>query len=290
MNIDRVTNANDNTVVASSNKLIVLITHMRSCSTPLVRSINNLSVEVFNENSQYAFALTTPYKDAVKPWFRDNAPTTFAEVKERVFKALRNNNVLMKEESIAVSKFIPEDEEFIKNPAIRFVFLVRNPHHAVISFYQKSGVFEGFSNFLGYKAILDIYNAVREKGAIHPLIIIHSEDLYNKPKETMEKFCSDVEIPYDDAALTWEPLGDDFTGEKEWHEIKVQEKTKYWHREAMESSGFKKPSEYAVDENGSPTFAEISDVEDQKACQKAYTENMDAYLMIKEHSDAKNKT
>ncbi len=270
---------------ANQNKIIYLISPPRSLSVAFLRMMYARGdFKIMHEPCVLPYALIH-YKDHTKDWFRKDVPQTFQEVKEKIIQEAETGNLFIKDISCACKDLFLNDIEFIKNTNIQFVFLLRNPHHVILSFYNRiKEIADGFSDLVDYKSCYEIFKEVK-KFTVNTPIIIFTEDLYSKPKETVQKFCKAVQIPFIESSLSWENLGEDFEGFKEWHETKFKEHTQHWHGDAIKSTGFGKPAQYKVDENGKPTFSEITNETDKKACGKVYEENLKFYnLFLLENS------
>lgn len=270
------------------NKIIYLISPPRSLSVAFLRMMQARGdFIIMHEPSMYAFTIAQAQK-VPNIWFNPSAFQSFENVKKKIFEYVQEKSVFIKEMSFSVKNFLLKDSEFIRNPAIYFVFLVRNPHHSVISLYKKfqqtfemftsEKGYKDFSNRLGYKSLYEICCMVR-KNAVNKLLIILSEDLYGNPFKTITDFCNHCDIPFKEDALQWKELGDDFSGE-EWNELKKQKLVHYWHKDAIRSTGFFQPLQYEIDKNGEPTFSEIENLEHRTICIKAYKKNLNYYNWI----------
>ncbi len=183
------------------NKIIYLISPPRSLSVAFLRMIAARGdFTILHEPSQWAFD-SIHYHDLTKDWFRQDAPATFEDVKKKIFTHALTSNVFVKEMSFAVRDFLLQDNELIQDNRVYFILLLRDPHHTVISFYKKTlGVFKGFSDVIGYKDAYELFEKIKHQ-AVHAPLIILSEDLYNSPKETIQKFCDHVGIEFKDSSL-----------------------------------------------------------------------------------------
>jgi len=263
---------------AEPHKIVYLISPPRSLSVGFLRMIeargdfkifHEPTISVYHRVNQFIFS---------QDWFKEGAFQTFDEVKEAIFK--ENSNVFVKEMSFSLREFI--DEDLIKKPNVYFVFLLRNPHHTVISLYNKIGsIVEDFQVATGYQAAYEIFQKIVESGARRPLVLF-SEELASKPEEVVKTFCDYVEIPFEEKALSWQNLGENFGGHQEWHESKRTDLTQHWHGDAIQSTEFKPLKTYDVDDFGNPTFSEIKDSKDRKECEKTYLRNLPYYLFFKE--------
>ncbi len=257
------------------HKIVYLISPPRSLSTAFLRMIearedftiiNEPSIRINNKGYNLKF-----YDDTI---------STFDELKEKIFTESQVSNVFIKEISRSVKNFLTTDQDLPKKENIYVVILVRNPHHSLISFYKKLlQIPKGFYDLVNYNHTYEILKFIQKQYYNEPLIIL-SEDLYQNPEKTIEKFCNHVGLPYKQEALRWKNLGDDFTGIDEWHETKQKKQAYYWHGDAIKSSGFTTPSTYATDECGIPTFEEIINTKDREICKKAYYDNLIYYHLI----------
>jgi len=268
------------------HKIIYMFSPPRSLSVAFLRMMEARGdFGIFNEPAQYAYDKIY-YPELTKEWFRAEAASTYSELKEQLYGQAQSRQIFVKEMSFAVEEFLAQNLDFIKNPDVHFVCMIRNPHHSVISYYNKIRmVCENASYIVGYKACYNIVELVK-KYSPNQLTIIHTEDLYNNPHKTIEKFCEELSIPFKPEALTWSAESSAFDGNR-WHEIKHNPILHHWHGEAIRSSGFGKPHEYNVDAHGQPTFIEIENLEHRKKFKEIYQENLHYYNLINK-SELKN--
>jgi len=62
--------------------------------------------------------------------------------------------------------------------------------------------------------------------------------------------------------------------------MKSKKAAMLWHKDALYSTEFNRPSLYEVDNNNNPTFSEITDLADREICKKVYEENLKWYHLI----------
>ncbi len=262
------------------HKIVFLISPPRSLSVGFLRMIETRGdFKIFHEPSISVFDFVH-FTELTKDWFQEGAYENFKDVKRDLFNEAAHSHVFIKEMSFSLKEFLIEDLGLMKKSNVYFVFLLRNPHHSIISFYHKfNRIFEGFENVIGYRQAYELFDAISAQAHNRPLILF-SEDLAAKPKETIEKFCRHIEIPFIETALSWKDLGRDFDA-SEWNESKVPELVHHWHGEAIRSTGFGNLKGYDTDLNGNPTFAEIKNWEDREFCKKAYELNLPYYLKFK---------
>ena len=271
------------------HKIVYLISPSRSLSVAFTQAMNARGdFEIFSEPSQYAYCMANladlgkfGTAEALRFVYKDEAAPDFNEVKNRLYDAAKTGMVFAKEISYAVDGFLHQDTEFITNPSVYFIFLVRDPHHSAISFYKKTsdqtmGNWDfwriNWSFWLGYESQLKLFNHIKNLTVNKP-IIIRTEDVYNDLSGIMQSLCTHLGIDYKPEALEWSAQGNT----DEWHEIKHAAHATLWHQEAMNSTTIQKPSTYDVDAQGLPTFCEITDDAHHKICQDGYQKNMPFY-------------
>lgn len=269
----------------SANKIIYLISPPRSMSVAFTRMMQERGdFEIYHEPSQCAYDKLY-YPELTATWFRKEAFLTFEQVKIELLTQAQQKNVFAKEMSFAVEEFLLNDLAFVQNPAVQFIFLIRNPHHTAISFYHKLGVLpDEWNSLIGYRAEYEIFQFVK-KHAVNPPLILRTEDLYKRPEETIKVFCNRLEIPFLPESLQWSDLTADFTGEQQWHELKVSHLTHHWHGDAIRSTGFGKPHSYEVDEQGNPTFNEIKNEKDRLFIKQAHLVHLPYYEKLMKEQD-----
>ncbi|MBS0606670.1 MAG: hypothetical protein AB7H48_08400 [Parachlamydiales bacterium] len=263
-----------------AHKIVYLVSPPRSLSVGFLRMMQARGdFKIYHEPTINAHHLMNQHLFC-RDWYREKAFQTFEEVKKAIFK--EESNVFVKEMSFSLLTFI--DEDLIKNENVYFVFLFRDPHHAIISLYKKIGsIVEDFHDAVGYEAAYEIFQKIVENKARRPLILF-SEELASKPKEVIVQFCNYVGVPFDENSLTWPSLGENFSGYHEWHECKKTELTQHWHGNAIQSTQFGPLTTYQIDSQGNPTFSEIQDLSDREECKKAYIKALPYYLFFKDRA------
>jgi hypothetical protein len=161
---------------------------------------------------------------------------------------------------------------------------LRNPHHTIVSLYKRiNAIVKDFHEATGYKAAYEIFQKIVSSGARSPLILF-SEELSSQPEEVVKTFCTYVGVDFIENSLSWQNLGENFSGLQEWHEAKTADMTQHWHGKAIQSTQFERLPTYAVDDLGNPTFEEIMDSNDRKECEKAYRDSLPYYSFFKEEA------
>jgi hypothetical protein len=276
--------------LSATHKIIIQVSPPRCLSTACLRMWQaHGDFEVLNEPFISAFIGQSPAdKQLTANWWRDGAPQSYDEAWQRIVDLAEHKPVFVKELGFILAPYLINNPEIIQNPQVHFVFLIRNPHSVIISDYQGHGkIIENFIYLAGFKPCYDIFKMVKHDGAHNPVIIC-AEDLYAHPNKTAEQLCKNLEIPFTQSMLQWKNLGTSFEGVKEWHELKNPELTHHWHGAAIQSTGFHEPHTYEVDENGKPTFSEVTDENDRKVCFEAYNFNKEYYELFLREKNKKS--
>lgn len=146
------------------------------------------------------------------------------------------------------------DESFLQN--ITNVFLIRDPLKIIFSFSKvidKVGM-----NDIGVKKQYELYNQIKDSGKTPH--VIDSAEILKNPGTALEKLCNVIDIPFDDAMLSWKagPRKEDGV----W--------AKYWYANVHKSTGFGEPEDKERTLN-----SELS---------KLYEECLPYYHEMKKHS------
>ncbi|MFE3492214.1 sulfotransferase family protein [Streptomyces sp. NPDC059175] len=114
------------------------------------------------------------------------------------------------------------DEEFLS--AATHTFIVRDPAEAIASHHALNP--DLGRDEIGFVRLHEIFTAVQAATGTTP-VVIDSDDLLDRPAETVRAYCAAVGIPFLPDALSWE------SGMRsEWRS------TSKWHRSTSETTGF----------------------------------------------------
>ena len=132
---------------------------------------------------------------------------------------------------------------------------------------------------IGYEPFYNIFQKVKNESKNKPAVIF-SEDLSTNPEAAFKKLCKSLNISFIPEAMHWSPLDPSFNFVKGWHELRTNQEIMTWFGDAIKSSGFGKPGQYGVDENGNPTFEEIANPEHKEKCKECYLHNLKFYELL----------
>lgn len=259
------------------NKIIYLFSAPRSLSTAFLRMMESREdFTIYNEPT-----IPLYYKDFEEEefidYFIEGGPVSFEEVKTNIYSSLKKQNVFIKDMSYSSYHYSFVDKDFISDPSVFFVVLVRNPHHSLLSCYKKeSFLYPEINEVLGLKRVYEEYELLK-KANPNGVKIVFSEQLYKNPRDVMTAYCDCLDIPFTEKAFHWNKLTSNDQVNEIWNQYKKKEVTFNWYDNALNSTGIGKPHEYQTDQDGNPTFEEISDLEDRNAMIKVYEESMIYY-------------
>ncbi|NJQ13713.1 sulfotransferase family protein [Streptomyces bohaiensis] len=114
------------------------------------------------------------------------------------------------------------DAEFLT--AATHTFILRDPAEAIASHHALNPRLG--RDEIGFARLHEIFTAVR-RATGRPPVVIDSEDLVERPEETVRAYCEAVGIPFRPEALEWRP-----GMRTEWRS------TGRWHRSTSETTGF----------------------------------------------------
>jgi hypothetical protein len=114
------------------------------------------------------------------------------------------------------------DEAFLS--AATHTFIIRDPAEAIASHRALNP--DLGRDEIGFARLYEIFTAVQAATGATP-VVIDSDDLLDRPAETVRAYCAAVDIPFLAHALSWAP-----GMRPEW------QSTSRWHRSTSETTGF----------------------------------------------------
>ncbi|MDX5461815.1 hypothetical protein [Micromonospora tulbaghiae] len=133
------------------------------------------------------------------------------------------------------------DKPFLRDGV--HTFIIRDPREVIESHAHLNPAVS--RDDIGFARLHEIYDAVAEATGEAP-VVIDSDDLIDRPADTVAAYCARVGIPFDADALRWQP-----GTPRQW------QRTERWHEAAAASSGFSRPPrQYARTVDNDPQLAE----------------------------------
>lgn len=261
-----------------------LIIPTRTLSTVFLRAMHARGdMIIFNEPAQYSY-LAKRKPDVLDDMYNSTILfTTYAKVKETLLITSEKKNVFVKDSPCAAYECLFEDDMFLSNPNIEFCFLIRDPHPSLVSYYkaEKRNSLSEINwdiDWVVYEHQFALFDKIRRLKN-KPPVVISAELLSLYPEEGMRLFCEKMNIKFKQEMLNWPSLEHNFNP-LDWNDYKKDEACERWHKNAIISTHFKSCKRYyEVDENGSPTFVELSS-EIRDAVKKIYDYYMKFYTPL----------
>lgn len=197
---------------------------------------------------RYIDGKTINYLNIVKGWYKDEAPTTYQKTAEVIHQQAALTPVFIGENTHTATEFLTANPDFARQDNVRFVFLIGNPHHLIIDYYNKKKDYfdqlpeAQMANSVGLK---DLYEFIKQLTSQHKAVFIcESEKLYSAPEATVQALCNYLQVPFMPESLHWKDISVDFTELPFWT-IENTECSRTWHMKAIQSTGFTQPPQYA---------------------------------------------
>ncbi|XP_006812224.1 uncharacterized protein LOC102800755 [Saccoglossus kowalevskii] len=202
-----------------TTKRIMIWAHPRTRSTILEMCLAaQPTIKAFHE--PYIFVDLFAADRVIDPDFPCMSDLTKAEVQRRLEADYEGYDTVLAKD-IPVS--IVNDMQYFPRGFIH-AFIIRRPDKAIPSLYEKvnglSSIVDWLkdpitttSKLVPLDAVLSVAKYVKDELGQKP-IIVDGDDLAAAPAATLQKFCSDVGIPFSNSMLKWKPgNGDPFVNE-----------------------------------------------------------------------------
>jgi hypothetical protein len=260
--------------------IIYCVSTPRSLSTAFLRMMESRGdFAIFHEPTVRLYT-DVYYPDLTQNWFLvDKEFEQYGDVTDAILAAAQTSNVFIKDMHFSSLHYCMGDNRLLLDEQCQFIFLIRDPHDCLISYYKKLPDISTMQQVMSFKILYDLYQLITTHNP-NKVIILKSEDIAADAEDTIRNLCQQLSIPFFAHSLQWDDLGEAFDGVSQWHETKEQKITHHWHSDAIHSTQFTTCSHYEVDAHGSPTFSEIKNEEDRLTYIKAYEENMMYYKKL----------
>jgi hypothetical protein len=265
-----------------AEKIVYLIATPCSKTLEVLRMIHERGdFNVMDIPANLAYCHVHNYVHLVEGWYRDDAPTTYLQAAQEIDKMALKGPVFVGETTHTATEFLAANPELASR--MQYVCLIGNPHNLTISYYEKKKDYfdqmpeTQMANSIGLKDLYEFIISLKEHD--RAVCICRSDDLYYHTEDTVKSMCGHLQIPYMPHALHWKDISENFTTLPFWT-IANTSCILAWNLDVIQSTGFTLPQQYAVDEQGNPTFEEIANPKHRKICADAYNENMIYYHLI----------
>jgi hypothetical protein len=115
------------------------------------------------------------------------------------------------------------DKDFLATEVCS-TFIIRHPEETIPSYYAINPDVQ--SHQIGMEHLHELFDVVTARTSADP-VVVDSDDLIGSPAGTVERYCEEIGIPFNPAALSWE-VGD----RPEWRA------TGRWHQDVSRTTGF----------------------------------------------------
>jgi len=216
----------------SSNKILFIISAPRCLSSATFRMFaEREDFTGFHESSLAVYNMMR-WPVMCNGWFHDEAFKTFDELQEKIFLEQKIHNVVLKEMIFTVREFVGENEAFLNNPDVHFLFLVRHPYWIVHSFEEKHVDDLGLLYELcGLDELYNLYQKAKKNNP-NKVHLVFSDKLSFEPKRYLEDILGAMDLTITEESLNWTPYDKTFDG-KVWHEQMTMERFHNWHGGAL---------------------------------------------------------
>ncbi|MEU5902646.1 MULTISPECIES: sulfotransferase [Streptomyces] len=133
------------------------------------------------------------------------------------------------------------DQDFLRN--VCHTFIIRDPKEVIASHFALNP--ELRRDEVGFARLHELFLAVTEAQGAEP-VVVDSDDLIERPEDTVRAYCESVGLPFDATSLSWSPgMPDDW------------KLTARWHQDASTTNGFvKSRKNYPDTVDNHPVLAE----------------------------------
>jgi len=207
------------------NPIIFLWAHPRSMSTAIERVMRERGdLDCLHEPFLHYYYLNRT--DRTLPHFDSDAahPQSYQATRDLVLRRAQKAPVFAKDMSYYVMPEILQDREFCLR--LRHCFLVRNPMHAILSYYRLDA--DVSVREIGIEQQWRQLQGLLELG-IDDSIVLRAEDVQRDPAAVMRMFWQALGLDYRASALDWEQSAPP----PDWQYVSG------WHRSVSASKGIR---------------------------------------------------
>lgn len=260
------------------NPIIYQLSLARSGSTASLRCFEAQNLfDIYHEPTVRPYELI--HRPEIKSfWFNSNNNLdTYDDVKDQLIKSSSAYPVYVKDMIHSSFEWMVNDSDWMSNPNVYFLFLIRDPYDQLVSLHRKINemkigwYLKKMEEVYDYNLLLvSIQNCMNY--APDRTFVITADKFYDQPGKTMNSILNQSGIKINNLKLSWNPKSNDFDGFT-WHESKRKMFFKLWHDDAIKSTGFGELTHYPRD---------YSQFNDKKWAQEIIDQNWPAYQKILE--------
>jgi hypothetical protein len=221
--------------LCAQEKIHVLLSNPRSVTTAFELSMKERGdLYVYHEPWTVVLISQTPDQYVLQ----DDVPSEFIEAKNYqgmnalLYQRALNQPVFLKDFAWAAGEDLVSDCAFLADNDVTLAILIREPAATIESYCKvtkslcEDKVRNWIQSMFRYDLLLQVAEKYKELRGTWPTII-ESETLCSHPKQTMQRYCMKVGIPFMESSLQWQ------TGPRD--ELKH---FSMWHKDAENSGAF----------------------------------------------------
>lgn len=253
--------------VEAGHPIYIMLTHARATATALEKVFRTREdMQVLHAPFLYPYLIKKYGPGTV---FTNNLPdmtVTFDSVKDDLFALAEKSPVFLKESGYLLIDYLRENPDFVKNPQVKFAFLIRDPAKSIISFYRKMPTVT--ESIIGHKALWDLYEMLKDQLDYTP-VVIDSDLLLKDPLKVLNTLGESWNLKFDQKNLEWKK---EFA--KDWH-------VKNWYVDVGESTKLGGPTpDIQRLEDGTPVYEEVTNDTDRERLRGFYKSQIVYYQKL----------
>ena len=265
----------------ADNKIVYIISAPRSLSTASLRMFANRDDFKAFIDSSCPIYFKKHYPEEYSSLFIENPYQSIDEIKKDFIEANKDSHIVVKDMSYSAHDFLVNDQEFVQNPNLHFIFLIRNPYDIQLSIYKKEHDVSGpYCDVVGTKKLYNIYQAVKEQNPnkIHLLFV---DEFSKNPRPYLEEILEDINLPFTEKSVSWESI-DKNTLMKQWHQKSKPFVSELWYDVALQSTHIMPLTTYPQPLSDDDLFKDVESDSDREELIKAYIYNLPYYMKFLE--------
>lgn len=181
------------------SRIIAMWSGPRNISTAMMRSWGSRADTTVIDEPFYAhYLVRTGYDHPGAAEVIETYETDWRKVVTQITGDIPHNKSIYFQKHMTHHMLDHMDRSWMAN--VSNCFLIRDPRRMILSFSKV--IPEPKADQMGLAQQVELFNYVREMtGEIPP--VISSKDVLTNPRETLSKLCAAIDVPFDEAMLSW---------------------------------------------------------------------------------------
>lgn len=181
-------------------------------------------LRVVHEPFSYLYYVHEGKASISQEYVHPHHPRTYAEIKAHLLSLAGQSAVFFKDMCVHCFGYLCEDDEFLSQ--LTNTFLVREPRHAIASYYAMHP--QVTREEIGYEQVWRLFEKATQLTRSTPTVV-NADELVEHPRGMFEAYCQALGLTFRPEALQWE------AGHKSEWDI-----WKNWHTDAAQSTRIEK--------------------------------------------------